>query len=179
MINLKSLNPSQKKAVEYDNGPSMIVAGAGSGKTKVLTYKVAFLIDQGYKPDTILALTFTNKAASEMKERIKELVGSKADSIWMGTFHSIFAKILRIESKNINYGSNFSIYDAEDSKSLVTNIISDFDLNIESLTPNGVKHKISFLKNHMIMPDQFRKNISSPLEEKIADIFDEYQRIQK
>ncbi len=176
MINLKSLNPSQKKAVEYDNGPSMIVAGAGSGKTKVLTYKVAFLIDQGYKPDTILALTFTNKAASEMKERIKELVGGKADSIWMGTFHSIFAKILRIESKSINFGSNFSIYDAEDSKSLVTNIISDFNLNIESLTPNAVKHKISFLKNHMILPDEYRRNISSSIEEKIADIFDEYQR---
>ena len=176
MINLKSLNPSQKKAVEYDNGPSMIVAGAGSGKTKVLTYKVAYLIEQGYKPDTILALTFTNKAANEMKERIRELVGTKADSIWMGTFHSIFAKILRIESKSINFGSNFSIYDAEDSKSLVSNIISDFNLNIDSLTPNGVKHKISFLKNHMIMPDDYRKNISSPLEEKIADVFDEYQR---
>ena len=176
MINLKSLNPSQKKAVEYDNGPSMIVAGAGSGKTKVLTYKVAFLIDRGYKPDTILALTFTNKAANEMKDRIRELVGSKADSIWMGTFHSIFAKILRIESKSINYGSNFSIYDAEDSKSLVTNIISDFNLNIESLTPNAVKHKISFLKNHMIMPDEYREKINSSLEEKIADVFDEYQR---
>ncbi|MFZ0452133.1 MAG: UvrD-helicase domain-containing protein [Ignavibacteriaceae bacterium] len=176
MINLKSLNPSQKKAVEYDDGASMIVAGAGSGKTKVLTYKVAILIDQGYKPDSILALTFTNKAANEMKDRIRELVGSKADSIWMGTFHSIFAKILRIESKSINFESNFSIYDAEDSKSLVTNIISDFNLNIESLTPNSVKHKISFLKNHMIMPDEFRKNISSPIEEKIADVFDEYQR---
>ena len=103
MINLKTLNPDQKKAVEYDNGPSMIVAGAGSGKTKVLTYKVAFLIDQGYNPDSILALTFTNKAANEMKDRIRELVGSKANSIWMGTFHSIFAKILRIESKILNF----------------------------------------------------------------------------
>ena len=177
MINLKTLNPDQKKAVEYDNGPSMIVAGAGSGKTKVLTYKVAYLIDKGYKPDSILALTFTNKAANEMKDRIRELVGSKADSIWMGTFHAIFAKILRIESKNINYKSNFSIYDAEDSKSLVTNIISDFDLNIESLTPNAVKHKISYLKNHMIMPSEYRKNhVHSTIEEKIADVFDEYQR---
>ncbi len=177
MINLKTLNPDQKKAVEYDNGPSMIVAGAGSGKTKVLTYKVAFLIDQGYDPDSILALTFTNKAANEMKDRIRELVGSKANSIWMGTFHSIFAKILRIESKILNFESNFSIYDSEDSKSLVSNIISDFDLNIESITPNGVKHKISYLKNHMIMPSEFRKNhINSPTDEKIADIFDEYQR---
>jgi ATP-dependent DNA helicase UvrD/PcrA len=177
MINLKSLNPDQKKAVEYDNGPSMIVAGAGSGKTKVLTYKIAYLIDKGYKPESILALTFTNKAANEMKARIRELIGNKADGLWMGTFHSVFAKILRIESQNINYKSNFSIYDAEDSKSLVSNIINDFELNIESITPNGVRHKISYLKNHMIMPSDFRKShMQSAADQKIADVFDDYQR---
>jgi ATP-dependent DNA helicase UvrD/PcrA len=177
MINLNSLNPQQKEAVEYDKGPSMVVAGAGSGKTKVLTYKVAYLIEKGYKPDTILALTFTNKAADEMKERIKHLVGNKADAIWMGTFHSIFAKILRIESKNINYGSNFSIYDAEDSKSLVSNIINNFNINVDSITPNSVRHKISYMKNQMILPDQFRKEMSkSTANEKIADIYEEYQK---
>jgi ATP-dependent DNA helicase UvrD/PcrA len=175
-MNLKSLNSAQKKAVEYDGGPSMIVAGAGSGKTKALTFKVAFLIDKGYKPDSILALTFTNKAANEMKERIKELVGSKAEHIWMGTFHSIFARILRIEAKSINYASNFSIYDTEDSLSLVQNIISNQNIDIESLTPNSVRHRISFLKNHMILPNEYKKKmVKSYAEEKIAEIFAEYQ----
>ena len=176
-MNLKSLNEQQKKAVEYEKGPSMIIAGAGSGKTRVLTYKVAYLISKGYKPDEILALTFTNKAASEMKERIKELVGAKAEHIWMGTFHSIFAKILRIEAKHINYQSNFSIYDAEDSLSLVSNTLSNLNIDIEGVTPNSIKHKISNLKNHMIMPADFRKNhAQSFIDEKIADVYDEYQK---
>ena len=176
-MNLKSLNEQQKKAVEHDKGPSMIVAGAGSGKTRVLTYKVAYLISNGYKPAEILALTFTNKAANEMKARIRELVGAKAEHIWMGTFHSIFAKILRIEAKHLNYKSNFSIYDAEDSLSLVQNIISNFNIEIEGITPNSIKHRISYLKNQMIMPDQFRKkHIDSFIDEKIADIYVEYQK---
>ncbi|HVO72802.1 MAG TPA: UvrD-helicase domain-containing protein, partial [Ignavibacteriaceae bacterium] len=177
MINLKQLNNEQKTAVEYDGGPSMIAAGAGSGKTRVLTYKVAYLIDIGYKPDSLLVLTFTNKAANEMKGRIKNLIGNKAEGIWMGTFHSIFARILRIESKNTNYRSNFSIYDTEDSLSLVQNIFSNFNIEIEGFTPNMVRHRISFLKNHMIMPDEFRKKlIKSPMDEKIAEIFEEYQK---
>lgn len=177
MMNLDSLNPSQKEAVEYDKGPSMVVAGAGSGKTKVLTYKVAYLIDQGYKPETILALTFTNKAANEMKERIKGLVGNKAERIWMGTFHSTFAKILRIEAKNINYRNNFSIYDTEDSKSLVSNIINNFNIDVESITPNYVRNRISYLKNQMIIPAQYRKEYAKNLaQQKIADIYEEYQK---
>lgn len=176
-MNLKSLNDQQKKAVEHDKGPSMIVAGAGSGKTRVLTYKVAYLISNGYKPSEVLALTFTNKAANEMKSRIRELVGAKAEQIWMGTFHSIFARILRIEAKHLNYKSNFSIYDAEDSLSLVQNIISNFNIEIEGITPNSIKHRISYLKNQMIMPDKFRKkHIESFIDEKIADIYDEYQK---
>jgi len=177
MINLKQLNNEQKIAVEYDGGPSMIAAGAGSGKTRVLTYKVAYLIDIGYKPESLLVLTFTNKAANEMKGRIKSLVGNKAEGIWMGTFHSIFARILRIESKNTKYRSNFSIYDTEDSLSLVQNIFSNFNIEIEGFSPNMVRHRISFLKNHMIMPDEFRKkHIKSPMDEKIAEIFEEYQK---
>jgi DNA helicase-2/ATP-dependent DNA helicase PcrA len=176
MVNLKSLNDEQKKAVEYISGPEMIVAGAGSGKTRVLTYKVAYLIDQGYEPESLLALTFTNKAANEMKERIKGLVGSKAENIWMGTFHSLFARILRTEAKNFNFKSNFSIYDTEDSTSLVSNIITNFEINVEGLTANSVRHKISFLKNHMIMPAEFRKKlITSLIDEKTADIYEEYQ----
>ena len=176
-MNLKTLNDAQKKAAEFDGGPSMIVAGAGSGKTRVLTYKVAYLIDKGYKPDSILALTFTNKAANEMKARIRELVGAKADHIWMGTFHSIFARILRIEAKNLNYGTNFSIYDTEDSLSLVQNIITNLEIDIESLTANSVRHRISYLKNHMILPPEYKKSIAkSFIEEKIAKIFEEYQK---
>lgn len=174
---LKDLNPAQREAVEYLDGPQIIVAGAGSGKTKVLTYKIAHLIKKGFEPETILALTFTNKAADEMKERIKELIGKKADSLWMGTFHSIFAKILRIEAKHVNYQSNFSIYDTIDSLSLVQNIITDFNLDIEALTPNSVRHRISYLKNHMIMPAEYRKHyVKSFLEEKTADIYTEYQK---
>jgi len=176
MLDLKKLNPEQQKAVEFTGGAQMIVAGAGSGKTKVLTYKVAYLIKNGYKPDSILALTFTNKAANQMKERIIELVGKKAETIWMGTFHSIFAKILRTEAKHLNYKSNFSIYDTEDSYSLVSNIMTNFNIEIEGLTVNSVRHRISFLKNHMIMPVEYRKKHAKSFKEgKIADIFEEYQ----
>ena len=156
MLNLKTLNPEQKKAVEFIDGPCLIVAGAGSGKTRVLTYKIAYLIEKGYEPDSILALTFTNKAAKEMKERIKDLIGSKADYLWMGTFHSIFAKILRVEAKLINFKSNYSIYDAEDSQSLVSNIISNMNIELDALSPNSVKHRISNLKNKMISPQDFK-----------------------
>ena len=177
MINLKELNKAQKQAVEYDDGPHMVVAGAGSGKTRVLTYKIAYLVEKGYEPDGLLALTFTNKAANEMKERIKQLVGPKADSIWMGTFHSIFAKILRVEAKNINFRSNFSIYDTEDSLSLVSNIMSDFEIDIEGVTSHSVRHRISFLKNHMILPKEFRQHhMQSFIDEKIASVFEEYQK---
>ena len=177
MVNLKSLNSEQKKAVEYDDGPLMVIAGAGSGKTRVLTYKIAYLIEKGYEPEGILSLTFTNKAANEMKSRIKDLIGPKADKLWMGTFHSIFAKILRVEAKHINYANNFSIYDTEDSSSLVSNIISNFNIDLETITPNSVRHRISNLKNHMIMPKEFRATgIQSFQDEKVADIYEEYQK---
>ncbi len=176
MVNLKSLNEQQKKAVDYDNGPLMVVAGAGSGKTRVLTYKIACLISKGYNPSEILALTFTNKAAGEMKERIKELIGEKANKLWMGTFHSIFARIIRVEAKHLNYRSNFSIYDTEDSLSLVQNIISDFNFDTDTLSPNAVRHRISYLKNHMIMPSDFKKSKTNTFyDERIASVYEEYQ----
>jgi len=177
MIDIKKLNPDQQKAVEFTGAAQMIVAGAGSGKTKVLTYKVAYLLKHGYKPESILALTFTNKAANEMKARIVELVGKKAEDIWMGTFHSVFARILRTEAKNIDYKPNFSIYDTEDSYSLVSNIMMNFNIEIEGLTVNSVRHRISFLKNHMIMPSEYRKKyVKSSRDEKIAEIYEEYQK---
>ncbi|GIK60653.1 MAG: UvrD-helicase domain-containing protein [Ignavibacteriota bacterium] len=176
MIDLKKLNPDQQKAVEFTGPAQMIVAGAGSGKTKVLTYKVAYLLKHGYSPESILALTFTNKSANEMKSRIVELVGKKAESIWMGTFHSIFARILRVEAKYIDYKPNFSIYDTEDSYSLVSNIMTNFNIEIEGLTVNSVRHRISFLKNHMIMPSEYRKKfVKTFRDEKIAEIYEEYQ----
>lgn len=176
MLSLKSLNAEQKKAVEYDGGSSLIIAGAGSGKTRVLTYKIAFLVEHGYVPSSILALTFTNKAANEMKERIKNLIGSKAEDLWMGTFHSTFAKILRIEAKCINYSNNFSIYDAEDSLALVNSAMSSLDIAFDTVNPNSVRHRISYLKNHMIFPKEFRDRfMASFMDEKIADIYEEYQ----
>ena len=178
MVDLKNLNDSQRKAVEYVGSPQMIIAGAGSGKTRVLTFKIAYLIQkEKYKPESLLALTFTNKAANEMKERIRELIKKKADNLWMGTFHSIFAKILRIEAKHTAFKNNFSIYDTEDSLSLVNNIINNFDIDIEGITPNSIRHRISFMKNHMVMPKEYRKNhVHSFVDEKIADIYDEYQK---
>lgn len=176
-MNLKALNSEQRQAVEYNEGPVMVVAGAGSGKTRVLTYKIAYLIDIGYQPESILALTFTNKAAKEMKERIKELIGNKASELWMGTFHSIFARILRVEAKHLDYRPNFSIYDTDDSHSLVSNIMTNMNIDMELLSPGAVRHRISYLKNHMIMPREFRKkHLVNPNDEKIADIYDEYQK---
>jgi DNA helicase-2/ATP-dependent DNA helicase PcrA len=154
----------------------MVVAGAGSGKTRVLTYKIAYLIEKGMEPESILALTFTNKAAREMKERIKAMIGKKAERLWMGTFHSIFARILRAESKHINYRPNFSIYDREDSVSLVSNVMQDLNINLENLTPNGVQHKISYLKNQMILPEDYEKEMSSSTaDRKFHEVYKEYQ----
>ncbi len=169
---LKTLNDAQLKAVEYNSDSHMIVAGAGSGKTRVLTYKIAYLIDQGFDPSTILALTFTNKAANEMKERIVELVGENAKSIWMGTFHSTFARILRIEAKKLNYESDFSIYDREDSISLVNTVMGELNISIDGLTANSIQHKISYLKNQMITPDEYlNHHAQTAADRKVGEIF--------
>ncbi len=173
----EELNPQQQEAVEFNSAPNIIVAGAGSGKTRVLTYKIAYLLENGFEPSQILALTFTNKAAKEMKERIIQLVGKKAKQIWMGTFHSTFAKILRAEANKIGYESNFSIYDREDSVSLVSNCIQSLNITIDSLSPSAVQHKISFLKNQMISPEEYVKHIASNLiEKKIGEIYTEYNK---
>ncbi|MBI3123219.1 MAG: UvrD-helicase domain-containing protein [Ignavibacteriales bacterium] len=174
---LNNLNTEQLQAVEYNAGPHMIVAGAGSGKTRVLTHKIALLIEKGTEPSAILALTFTNKAAKEMKERIRTLIGKKAEELWMGTFHSIFSRVLRVESEKIGYRSNYSIYDREDSVSLVGNIISNLNITLEAITANGVQHKISYLKNQMIMPQDFEKSSGlTPSDKKFAEIYTEYNK---
>ena len=127
---LSQLNESQKLPTVHKNGPIMVIAGAGSGKTRVLTYRIAYLIEMGVDPFSILALTFTNKAAREMKSRISDIVGvSDSKSIWMGTFHSIFARILRLESNYLGYTSNFTIYDTQDSDRLISSIIKELKLD--------------------------------------------------
>jgi DNA helicase-2/ATP-dependent DNA helicase PcrA len=150
---LKELNEAQRKAVEHTEGPSMVIAGAGSGKTRVLTYRVAYLLTQGVDPFNILALTFTNKAAREMKERILALVGNRdARNVWMGTFHSIFARILRVEGHRLGYPSNFSIYDTEDSKRLLRNIVKEMDLDPKVYNPNYILNRISAAKTSLMTP---------------------------
>jgi len=174
---LNNLNKEQIEAVEYNAGPHMIVAGAGSGKTRVLTHKIAYIIEKGMEPSSILALTFTNKAAKEMKERIKSLIGKKAEELWMGTFHSIFSRILRTEAQKLGYRSNYSIYDREDSVSLVGNIIANLNINLEAITANGVQHKISYLKNQMISPEAYEKTAAtSAAERKFVEIYKEYNK---
>lgn len=156
---IEELNKSQKEAVLYIEGPSLVIAGAGSGKTRVLTYKIAYLLEQGLAPWNILALTFTNKAAREMKERIAKIVGSeRARYLWMGTFHSIFARILRTEASYIKLNSNFTIYDTSDSKSLIKTIIKDMQLSDKTYKPTMVLNFISQAKNHLITPSAYAAN---------------------
>ena len=160
---LNALNESQRKAVEYIDGASLVIAGAGSGKTRVLTYKIAYLLTQGYKPWEIMALTFTNKAAREMKERIVSLVGSEAQSLQMGTFHSVFARILRREAKSLvggHYDSNFTIYDDADSKSLCKSIIKQLELDDKVYKPADVHTRISWAKNKLMMPEQYAADMN-------------------
>ena len=154
---LDELSPSQREAVLYTDGPSLVIAGAGSGKTRVLTYKIAYLLEQGFEPWSILALTFTNKAADEMKARIARQVGEgSARRLWMGTFHSIFARILRAECQTIGFTSNFTIYDAADSKSLVKSIIKEMKLDEKQYKPSRVLSHISAAKNRLLLPDSYR-----------------------
>ncbi len=156
---IENLNNSQKEAVLYNNGPSLIIAGAGSGKTRVLTYKIAGLLKEGLQPWSIMALTFTNKAAREMKERIAQLVDpASASRLWMGTFHSIFLRILRSEAEAIGYPANFTIYDTTDSKSLIKSIIKDMNLDDKIYKPNSVQSRISAAKNDLITPGAYAAN---------------------
>ena len=145
---LNQLNDSQRKAVEYCDGPSLVIAGAGSGKTRVLTYKIAYLVANGLNAWNILALTFTNKAADEMKQRIAQLIGEDtARYLHMGTFHSIFSKILRIEAENIGYNANFTIYDENDSRSLLKTIIKERQLDDKQYRPAAIHARISKAKS--------------------------------
>jgi Superfamily I DNA and RNA helicases len=156
---IDELNESQRAAVLYNEGPSLVIAGAGSGKTRVLTYKIAYLLEKGYEPWSILALTFTNKAAREMKARIAKQVGEQsARYLWMGTFHSVFSRILRVEAESIGFTSNFTIYDTSDSKSLIRSIIKEMQLDEKAYKPGSVQGQISNAKNHLVSPDAYAVN---------------------
>ncbi len=173
---LKNLNPAQREAVVAVEGPILIIAGAGSGKTRVLTHKIAYLIDIGIPPQNILALTFTNKAAQVMKERIASLVNPEASKrIWAGTFHSIFARILRLEAHYLGYTSNFSIYDTEDSLNIIKRILQNYNVSNNKLNPDSVHHIISISKNKVLSPQDFIRNASNQTEKIIGEIYKEYQ----
>ncbi len=180
---LNELNPAQRAAVENTEGPCMVIAGAGSGKTRVLTYRIAHLINKGVDPFNILSLTFTNKAAKEMKERIAKVIGgTEARNIWMGTFHSIFARILRVEAEKINYPSNFSIYDSADSKSLIKTITKEMGLDDKMYKVGFVQSRISGAKNNLISPKAYSENAEIMADDetsgrgKVADIYAEYNK---
>ena len=176
---LNDLNESQRQAVEFVDGASLVIAGAGSGKTRVLTYKIAYLLKMGMAPSSILALTFTNKAAREMKERIATIVGANtARYLWMGTFHSIFSRILRSEADKIGYSKNFTIYDSSDSNSLIKSIVKELKLD-EKIYKHGFVHsRISFAKNNLITPEAYLANadlLKSDLHSKIPMLKDIYK----
>lgn len=179
---INNLNDRQKEAVLYNGGPSMVIAGAGSGKTRVLTYRIAYLISTGVDPFNILALTFTNKAAKEMRNRVENLIGREARNLWIGTFHSLFARILRIEADKINYPRNFSIYDTGDSKSLVKSIIKEMQLNDKNYKPTVVLKRISIAKNNLISAEEYlnnpmyREEDERYMKSELGNIYSTYQQ---
>ncbi len=180
---LSQLNENQKQAVEYIDGPSLVIAGAGSGKTRVLTYKVAYLLLNGYDPWNILALTFTNKAAAEMKQRVAKLVGNeRAQYVNMGTFHSVFARILRVEAEHIGYHSNYTIYDESDSRTLIKNVIKQLALDDNVYKPAAVHNLISLAKNRLVTAEQYeadkdayQRDVDMKMPQ-VTQIYNEYAR---
>ena len=179
---LDALNEAQRAAVTHINGPTMIIAGPGSGKTRVLTYRVAYLMQEGVDPFSILSLTFTNKAAREMKNRIERVMGGDARSLWMGTFHSVFSRILRGEAEKLGYPSNFTIYDTEDAKNLLKNIVKEMGLNDKLYKPGYVLYRISISKNNLIGPDAYANNADFLAEDeangrpKMAEVYKQYAK---
>jgi DNA helicase-2/ATP-dependent DNA helicase PcrA len=175
---LKGLNKQQHEAVTTTQGPLLIVAGAGSGKTRVLTFRIAYLLQQ-FKaaPNEILALTFTNKAAREMKERILKLIGDKAQKLWMGTFHSIFSKILRFEAEKLGFGKDFTIYDTSDSEQVVKQILQELNFDPKEIKPKTIRNKISDAKNQLISPNDFQHRfVSSTLDDITSRVYAIYQK---
>ena len=168
MSYLDELNPVQRQAVTTTDGPVLIIAGPGSGKTRVLTYRIAHLIQKGVAPWEILALTFTNKSAREMKERIEKVVGQRASQIWAGTFHSVFARILRVEAEKIGFPKNFTIYDSDDSLSLISSIVKESNLDRTVYNPNALRSRISSAKSSLMSPRAYRENYELRQQDTLA-----------
>src|SRR3954470_12676368 len=180
---LKDLNERQREAVLHINGPLMIVAGAGSGKTKVLTTRVAHLMANGVDSFNILALTFTNKAAKEMKERVEHILGNnEARNLYIGTFHSVFARILRTEAPKLGFPNNFTIYDTDDAKSVIKTVINEMELDDKQYKPNTVYNRISSAKNSLIGPEEYMNDWAIQQEDNRANrsaigrIYDAYSK---
>jgi DNA helicase II / ATP-dependent DNA helicase PcrA len=180
---LDELNPAQRAAAIATEGPVMIIAGAGSGKTRVLTYRIAHLMHKGVDAFNILALTFTNKAAREMKARISTVVGEKeTKNLWMGTFHSVFAKILRFEADKIGYPNNFTIYDTDDSKSVIKDILKSLNIDDKIYKPAMVLNRISSAKNNLIHAAAYKQNVNLVAEDRssqkplMGDIYEAYEK---
>jgi DNA helicase II / ATP-dependent DNA helicase PcrA len=166
---LDQLNSAQRDAVTSTEGASLVIAGAGSGKTRVLTYRIAHLLKKGVPPWSILALTFTNKAAREMKERVASVVGNEsANKLWMGTFHAIFARILRMEAEHLHYPKNFTIYDTADSKSLIKSVLKEMGISEKEYKPGEVLSRISSAKNDLILPPAYARDQHRMVSDKAA-----------
>ena len=174
-LDLTQLNPDQRDAVEYTGGPLLIVAGAGSGKTRVLTHRVAHLIASGVHPMNILAITFTNKAADEMRARVRSLVGEVADRMWVSTFHAACVRILRMTADKIGYTKNFTIYDSADSLRLIGQIIRDLNLDPKRFPAKGAQARISLWKNEIVDAGGANDSAFGPVDKKYAEIYTEYQ----
>jgi DNA helicase-2/ATP-dependent DNA helicase PcrA len=173
---IQDLNPPQQKAVQNTEGPLLVLAGAGSGKTRVLTYRIAYILEKGLaRPNQILAVTFTNKAANEMKLRIEKLLNIDIQPLWIGTFHSISARILHHEARYAGYKSNFTIYDTTDQENQIKRIMEFLDMNRQTLAPRNVLYEISDAKNKLIDAQQYNKQAGNLRSQQIAKIFREYE----
>ncbi|MEO6757997.1 MAG: UvrD-helicase domain-containing protein, partial [Saprospiraceae bacterium] len=177
---LDELNPVQRAAVTTTEGPVLVIAGPGSGKTRVLTYRIAYLLQKGVPPWEILTLTFTNKSAREMKERISKVVGDKAQSVWAGTFHSIFARILRAEATKIGFPASFSIYDTDDTMSVLRSIIKEMQLDPNAYNASAIRSRISLAKSNLKSPKAYREDAELMQQDRAArrpyvvDIYEKY-----
>lgn len=174
-MDLSGLNKEQKEAVLYNDGPLLIIAGAGSGKTRAITYKIAYLVENGIDPQNILAITFTNKAASEMKERVENLLGNNSKKVFISTFHKFCGRVLRVYIESIGYNRNFSIYDSDDQKRLLTKIIKDLGYDDKKVKARAAANHISYCKNHNISLDDYKKSSRSDMERIFARCFEEYE----
>src|SRR3954449_5634982 len=174
---LQGLNEPQREAVTHVDGPMLVLAGAGSGKTRVLTHRIAHLIHAGHaRPDEILAITFTNKAATEMRERVELLVGKRVRAMWVMTFHSACARMLRADAHRLGYTRQFTIYDAQDSRRLIKQCLDELDVDSKRYTPRAMQAQISDAKNRLRSAEDYRQIVGSYFEQTVADVYEEYER---